>query len=137
MAAIKTQTKPKTAAEKLRENKIEEYRRKILHDEETIAQMEACSSELADADITGLNVAHRTFGSGTVTERDGSAITVRFGTESRRFIMPSAFVDGFLRTEDESFNGIIGRYKDMRQKTAAAKREISEMNRSIEALERK
>lgn len=137
MTTAKTQTKPKTAAEKLRENRIEEFRRKISQDEETIAQMEACSSELSGTDVTGLNVAHKTFGSGTVTERDGSAITVRFGTESRRFIMPSAFVDGFLRTEDESFNGIIGRYKDMCKKTAAAKREISEMNRSIEVLERK
>lgn len=137
MTSKNTQAKPKTAAEKLRESRIEEFRRKISQDEETIAQMEACSSELLDADINGMDVAHRTFGSGTVTGRDGLAITVRFGTENRRFVMPSAFVDGFLRTDDEGFNCIIGRYKDMRKKTAAAKREISEMNRSIEALERK
>lgn len=137
MTAKNIQPKSKTAAEKLRESKIEELRSRILQDEETIVQMEACSSELSDTDIKGLSVAHRTFGSGIVTERDGSAITVRFGAENRRFIMPSAFVDGFLRTEDESFNGIIGRYRDMCKKSAAAKREISEISRSIEALERK
>lgn len=134
MTAKKTQHKGKTAAEKLRESRIEELRRKIALDEETIAEMDACIIELSEADINGLNVMHRIFGTGTVTERSGSAITVRFGTEKRRFIMPSAFVDGFLRTDDESFNGIIGRYKDMCKRTSAAKREISEMNRLIDAL---
>lgn len=51
--------------------------------------------------------------------------------------MPSAFVDGFLKTDDENFSGIIGRYKDMYKKSTAAKREISEMNRSIELLNKK
>lgn len=51
--------------------------------------------------------------------------------------MPSAFIDGFLKTDDEKFNGIIGEYKAMCQKTTAAKREISEMNRSIEILNKK
>ena len=84
-----------------------------------------------------MTVAHRSFGIGTVTNREGSAITVHFSEESRRFVMPSAFIDGFLKTDDVKFNGIIGEYKAMCQKTTAAKREISEMNRSIEILNRK
>lgn len=134
---VKEQPKNKTAAEKLRERKIEEFRLKISQDEEIIAQTEHCSSELDNADIKGMTVAHRSFGIGTVTNREGQAITVRFGEESRRFVMPSAFIDGFLKTDDEKFNGIIGEYKAMCQKTTAAKREISEMNRSIEILNKK
>lgn len=132
-----SQPKGKTAAEKIRDRKIEEFRLKISQDEEIIAEMEKFSGELADADINGMTVAHRSFGIGTVTKREGSAITVCFGEESRRFVMPSAFVDGFLKTDDENFNSIIGRYKDMCRKNDAAKREISEMSRSIEILNRK
>ncbi|MCI5947120.1 MAG: hypothetical protein MRZ39_09590 [Oscillospiraceae bacterium] len=134
---VKEQPQKKTAAEKLRERKIEELRLKISQDEEIIAQTEHCGSELDNADIKGMTVAYRSFGIGTVTKREGSAITVSFGEESRRFVMPSAFVDGFLKTDDENFSGIIGRYKDMCKKSTAAKREISEMNRSIEILNRK
>ena len=134
---VKEQPKNKTASEKLRERKIEEFRLKISQDEEIIARTEHCGSELDNADIKGMTVAHRSFGIGTVTNREGSAITVRFGEESRRFVMPSAFIDGFLKTDDEKFNGIIGEYKAMCQKTTAAKREISEMNRSIEILNKK
>ena len=132
-----TQLKSKTAAETLRENKIKKLSMIILHDEETIAQMEAFSRQLENTDINGMSVEHRTFGAGTVTDRERSSITVCFGLESRKFIMPSAFIDGYLKTNDEAFNDIITRYKDMCKKTDAARREISEMNRSIEALERK
>lgn len=134
---VKEQSHKKTASEKLRERKIGELRLKISQDEEIIAQTEHCSSELDNAEIKGMTVAHRSFGIGTVTKREGSAITVCFGEESRRFVMPSAFIDGFLKTDDEIFNGIIGRYKDMCQKSTAARREISEMNRSVEILNRK
>lgn len=137
MAVKKSQPKTKTAAEKLRENRIEAFRMKISQDEETIAEMDSCRNELFNADIKGLAVAHKTFGTGTVIGQESSAITVSFGTQSKRFVMPSAFIDGFLRTEDELFNGIIEKYKVMCEKTLAAKREISEMNRSIEILEKK
>lgn len=135
--AVKKAPKTKTAAEKLRENRIEAFRLRISHDEETIAEMDACRNELANADIKGLSVAHKIFGAGTVTEQESSAFTVNFGTQSKRFVMPSAFVDGFLSTEDEHFNGIVEKYKEMYGKTLEAKREISEMNRSIEMLEKK
>ncbi len=82
-------------------------------------------------------VAHRSFGGGTVIDQESSAITANFGTECKRFVMPSAFIDVFLSTDDEAFNGIIDNYKVMCEKTLEARREISEMERSIEILEKK
>ena len=70
-------------------------------------------------------------------EQNNSTVTVKFGAESKRFIMPSAFIDGFLKTDNEELNNSISRYRDMCMQIKLAKDDISEVNRSIQSLEKK
>ncbi|MGN0551843.1 MAG: hypothetical protein ACI4I1_00570 [Oscillospiraceae bacterium] len=132
-----SQQKKKTAAEKLREHKIEVFRQRINQDEETISAMKKSCSDLSKIDIKGIAVAHKTFGLGRIIEQNNSTITVQFGAESKRFMMPSAFIDGFLETDDTELNNGISSYREMCTQIKLAKDDISEANRSIQVLEKK
>ncbi|MGN0599405.1 MAG: hypothetical protein ACI4JK_05865 [Oscillospiraceae bacterium] len=132
-----SQQKKRSAAEKLREHKIEAFRQRIDQDEETIAAMEKSRNDLSKTDINGITVAHRTFGQGRIIEQNASTITVQFGAESKKFMMPSAFIDGFLETDDAELNKGILRYREMCTQIKLAKDDISEVNRSIQVLEKK
>lgn len=132
-----SQQKKRSAAEKLREHKLEAFRQRIDRDEETITAMEESRNNLINTDIKGLTVAHRTFGQGRIIEQNNSVITVLFGDESKRFVMPSAFIDGFLETDDAELNNGISQYRDVCARIKLAKDDISEANRSIQGLEKK
>ena len=46
-----------------------------------------------------LNVRHKSFGDGVVTQRDGKYITVKFNSAEKKFVYPDVF-DGFLTLAD-------------------------------------
>ena len=50
--------------------------------------------------MIGTKVKHSVFGSGIITEFDGSYITVEFATKTSKFIYPDAF-EKFIQAEDE------------------------------------
>lgn len=138
--AIKKKTpqpKKKTAAEALREKKLSSYRDQIKRHEEIIREMDESRSALAKTGIEGLYVSHESFGNGTVIEKKDSIITVNFDFGNKRFVMPFAFIDGFLRTEDEEINGKLSRYKEMGEQIKAAEKDIKAAHRSIQLLAKK
>lgn len=51
--------------------------------------------------MVGTKVKHSVFGSGIITEFDGSYITVEFATKTSKFIYPDAF-EKFIKAEDET-----------------------------------
>lgn len=51
--------------------------------------------------MIGTKVKHAVFGSGIITEFDGSYITVEFATKTSKFIYPDAF-EKFIKAEDET-----------------------------------
>ena len=132
-----TQPKKKSPAEILKERKIASYQEQITHDEDIITAMEEGRDALAKTDLVGLTVTHKIFGSGAITEQNHSTITVKFVFGNKRFIMPSAFIDGFLTTEDEETNSKLSQYQDMGEQIKQAKNDISAASRSIQILEKK
>lgn len=63
------------------------------------------------------------------------SITVRFDAGSKRFVMPTAFLDGFLKTDDTAMNERLSEYLSMQQKIREAQEDISASHHSISALE--
>lgn len=129
--------KKKSASLLLYEKKIEACRERIRRDEETIASMEHGRGVLMEAGLVGLAVTHRAFGAGTVIGKESAAITVKFDSGEKRFMLPSAFTDGFLTTADDGVNLEIARYQDMGEQIRAARDDIRAARRSIRILESK
>ena len=132
-----TQTQKKTATAILRERKIEAYRENIHQDQESITALEKDRYALLTADLIGTAVSHFTFGSGTVIAQEPSNITVEFSFGNKKFILPSAFVDGFLSTSDTEINNRFEQYQLIGEQIKALKDDICLANRSIAILESK
>jgi len=131
------QPKKKTAAEILKERKILAFQERITYDEQTITELEECRNALARTDVVGLSVAHKTFGAGIIVEQLPLSITVKFDSGDKRFIMPSAFVDRFLTTEDPEINNNFAQYQVLGEKIRLAKEDMNIAARSIQLLEKR
>ena len=128
------QPKKKSAAEVLRERKIEAYQERIAHDKETIEAMETEQGELAATDIVGLSVTHKQFGEGRIVEKYQGTITVDFGFAKKKFVMPSAFLDGFLVTPDAETNMRLARYQETENEIKAARNDMSAASHALSSL---
>lgn len=128
------QAKKKSTSEQLRERKILLFQERIAHDEKTIAELEQSRDALAATDVTGLKVSHKTFGKGTVTEQSSMTITVRFDFGEKRFIMPSAFTDGYLSTENTEIREKLSRYPVIEGEIKRAKEDMHIASRAVQNL---
>ena len=137
MATKTTQPKKKSPAEILKERKIASYQERIDHDKETIAKMENERNTIASVDVVGLPVSHKTFGNGTITDQTHFSITVKFDFGNKRFIMPSAFIDGFLTTDNIGIIEKFNHYRELGEQTKQAKEDMSAAVRSIQILEKR
>ncbi len=54
-----------------------------------------------DFSITGLQVKHRKYGTGVIIEQGQDRVKVAFDQTQQIFMLPSAFQDGYLKTDDE------------------------------------
>lgn len=135
--AEKNTLKKKTSVDLLREKKIMELQDKITASEAAIRGMETQSTALIESNITGITVVHKQFGTGTVIEQDAAMITVEFSFGTKRFMMPSAFVDGFLETTDANVSELISKYQEKNCEIKRRKEDIVAAMHSIKILEGK
>ncbi|MGN1082438.1 MAG: hypothetical protein ACI4SJ_02740 [Candidatus Avispirillum sp.] len=128
------QAKKKAPSEQLRERKILLFQERIAHCEKAIAELEERRDALAATDVTGLTVSHKTFGKGTVTKQSGMTITVSFDFGEKRFIMPSAFTNGFLSTENTEIGEKLSQYPVIEGEIKRAKEDMHNASRAIQSL---
>ncbi len=126
-----------TASELLRAGKLESYRLLLTQAEEKCAALEKRQDELKNVNVIGLTVIHKAFGVGTVTEQNDAAISVAFSFGSKRFLMPSAFIQGFLKAEDTAMDNVVFQLNDLAKQIKAVRDSISAVNASIKVLESK
>ena len=131
------QDQKKTAAAMLRDRKIGTYREKIQQDQELISTLESNRNDQLNTDLLGATVRHFTFGSGVVVAQEPTNITVEFSFGIKKFMMPSAFTDGFLSTDDTEINDRLEQYQSIGEQIKAVKEEICLAKRSISVLESK
>lgn len=131
------QAQRKTATAMLRDRKIDTYREKIQQGLESISILEADCNALLSANLVGTAVNHFTFGSGTVTAQEPTNITVEFSFGNKKFVVPSAFLDGFLTTSDPEICNRFEQYHSLCEQIKTLKENICLANRSISILESK
>lgn len=95
--------KPARSKAQSRERQAQEKRDKLT------AELEQISNKLNSALLSrasydefsakGLEVTHKSFGTGVVTAHNGNTLTIRFGDQEKRFQMPQGFSNGFLKTD--------------------------------------
>lgn len=129
--------KKRTASQMLYEKKIEAYRETMHHYEQQCAAMEYERSALLKEGLVGLAVTHKTFGSGTIIEKERQMITVQFVSDNKRFILPASFTEGFLSTADDNIHHEIARYRDLGEQIRMIRDRMSGVRRSIGVLEAK
>lgn len=137
MATKSARPKSQLRSELLLENKIQKCQQRISEGQQTIEAIRSQQNGMCASDIIGISVEHKLFGTGIITEQNAASITVSFASGSKRFVMPSAFLDGFLKTEDTPLNERLLEYLSMQQKIQDVMDDISASNRAIFALEAK
>ena len=120
-----------------KEKKITVLQEQIAHNKERIKALEETLITIAPTDIIGLSVSHKAFGVGTVIEQTASSMTVNFNIGIKRFSVPSAFIDGFLSTDDPEINEKISMHQKIAKEISLVQQDISIANRSIVLLEKK
>lgn len=65
-----------------------------------LSELDAEKGRLEDVSVKGMTVTHKAFGPGLVLEHDGPYLVVKFEKGDKKFVLPDAFSDGYLVTED-------------------------------------
>lgn len=129
--------KKKTMAELQREKKLAELKERIGRSELVLKTAQEHRKTMMKTDIVGVEVFHKSFGSGRITQNACATVTVEFAPGSKRFVMPDAFLGGFLKTSSPVLNGELARYKELCTRMRKAREDISSARRSIRLLEKK
>ncbi len=58
-------------------------------------------SVLGNKDVVGLDIEHEKFGAGKICAQDGKYIDVQFKDVVKKFVLPGAIADGYLKIDDE------------------------------------
>ncbi len=129
--------KKKSGAQQLRAKKIQACLEQISRDEAMAALLTKEQAALVGENVVGLSVAHKQFGSGQISAQDALTVCVQFPGGVRRFPIPHAFLEGFLKTEDGTMQGRIVRYRELEGQIAERKKEIVSADHTIQRLKSK
>ena len=80
--------------------KIEAMRVEIDALEAELSTARDTLDEIPEINLEGQSVKHRMFGKGLVSKQTGSYIEVAFAAKTSKFILTTAFIGGFLSSED-------------------------------------
>ncbi|MDO5477218.1 MAG: hypothetical protein Q4F43_08930 [Eubacteriales bacterium] len=135
-----TETRKKTATQRQKE---EEKREKI---EKLTAQRDALQSRLAAVDalrsgfelpqLTGQEVEHTQYGSGTVTAQNGAVITVQYESGAKKQKLPFVVAGGFLRLKDEETVTQLTRMDELDRQKDSMRKEIHYLESLLGDLEK-
>ncbi len=100
-------TAPKSRTKRTKEL-LEEHSKRIdelknEHDslKNEIGLINSEANALGDKDVVGLTIDHEKFGNGKITSQDGKYIEVTFKDVVKKFVLPGAIADGYLKIDDE------------------------------------
>ena len=121
---VKTTTKSRTKRTK---ELLEEHSKRIdelknEHDnlENEIASIQNEAEALGDKDVVGLSIEHEKFGPGKISGQDGKYIEVQFKDVTKKFVLPGAIADGYLKITDEELIGYFKKRNDVHNRLMKA-----------------
>ena len=84
------------------EMEIDNKRIELEKLEAELIQAQAKLDEFSEINLEGQNVNHKMFGKGLVVKQIGSYIEVTFASRTSKFVLTTAFIQGFLSSENAS-----------------------------------
>ncbi|MBR6051438.1 MAG: hypothetical protein IKP68_09610 [Clostridia bacterium] len=97
-------------------------------------ELEELLSERAaydDFSAVGLKIEHRMFGSGTISSQQGGYITVSFPVGDKKFMLPTSFTAGFLRTNDAEITELLSTMSELDERISNVRASIREIQRKL------
>ena len=101
---------------------------------ELTGELEELLSERAaydDFSAVGLKIEHRMFGSGTISSQQGGYITVSFPVGDKKFMLPTSFTAGFLRTNDAEITELLSTMSELDERISNVRAGIREIQRRL------
>lgn len=86
-------------------------------------------------DMDGKSVLHPKYGTGVVVRREDNHIWVRFTSEDKKFQLPKAFSQGFLRCSDEEILARCSKHQLLEEQEEQLLKKLKVLNDKIEELE--
>ena len=117
-----TKTRTKRTKELLEENakRMEELKAEHASMEKEIEDLDKEAAALGDKDALKLNIEHEKFGKGTIIRQDGKYIEVEFSDVVKKFVLPGAIADGYLKIEDEELLDYFKKRNDVHNRSLKA-----------------
>ena len=123
-----TKANSKERAEKAR---IEAAEKKLSETTNELEKLLADRSMYDGFSAVGLKIYQRSFGDGTISVQDGNYITVTFSVGDKRFLLPTSFTAGFLKTDDEEVMRVISEMSELDSKIEQVRSKIRELQRTL------
>ena len=123
-----TKTNEKEREEKSKINAAENKLRELT------GELERLLSERSNYDgfsAVGLCINHNRFGDGIITAQQENHITVSFANCDKRFLLPSSFSSGFLKTDDAEIMNLLSAMSELDSKIAQVRISINELQRLL------
>ncbi|MBR4240974.1 MAG: hypothetical protein IKR97_02010 [Eubacterium sp.] len=122
--------KPKkmTASERAELARNENLQNQLVEAEAELNQVLDLYDTIENISIVGLNIEHKQYGIGIVTEQDGTMVTIKFSDKTTVFQFPTAFTVGKLIFDDKS----LIEYFTTLYETVTQKKKLEDRIKSIE-----
>ena len=117
-----TKTRTKRTKELLEENakRIEELKEEHENKKNEIDALDKEADSLGNKDAINLKITHEKFGAGTIVKQDGKYIEVEFANVVKKFVLPGAIADGYLKIDDENLLDYYKKANDIHNRSLKA-----------------
>ncbi len=129
-------TPPKINAKKKEEKAIlEEAKIELTRLSDEFESLVSERASYDDFSAVGMKIEQKLLGKGTVSAHQGRYITVKFETNEKKFLLPNAFVSGFLKTDDESIAKLLSDMSILDDKIDTVRDKINDLQKLVKKKE--
>ncbi len=88
--------------------------------EKEIEELDSEAMALGNKDAINLKITHEKFGEGTIKKQEGKYIEVEFSDVVKKFVLPGAIADGYLKIDDENLLDYFKKRNDVHNRSLKA-----------------
>ncbi|MBQ9905575.1 MAG: hypothetical protein IJM46_02220 [Oscillospiraceae bacterium] len=114
--------------------KAEAFRQAIQECEMKLCELHGKRGQLEDFSVIGLPVSHSMFGRGTIILQDQMRIVIQFADKERIMLLPDAFTNTNLKTDDPQIPDIMQEICKLDRQIESVKREIRDNQHNLHKL---
>lgn len=126
-------SKKMTKAERDSYARAQSLLKQFLDAQNELEKLNEQYDDLQDVSIVGTKIKHKLLGAGTVTEQDGTNVTIEFSSKTCKYQLPTAFNCKTLSVEDET---VVDYFKERYELDIKIKRCTDRLNNMKDGLKR-